>query len=48
MNELIECKGCLGDFSDMDITESGYCKSCDYENDAKLDNLTDGDHDGSL
>lgn len=43
MSELLECKGCLGDFTEFDICEDGYCLACSYENDAKNDNLTDGE-----
>jgi hypothetical protein len=38
--ELIGCKGCYGDFLEWDISEDGYCESCQYEHEAKQDNLT--------
>lgn len=48
MNDLIRCKGCLGDFDELDISENGYCFGCQYEHDANQDNLTECEDDGSL
>ena len=40
--EILECKGCLGDFTENDLDERGYCFGCSYEADAKADNKTGG------
>ena len=37
---IVYCKGCLGEFVELDINDNGYCESCQYESDAKADNLT--------
>jgi len=39
-----KCKGCEGDHKPKDITEDGFCESCQYQHEANKDNLTDGDH----
>ena len=44
MDEIIKCKGCKGNFLAWDISEDGYCECCDYQHQANLDSLTDGDH----
>ena len=43
MIEIEKCKGCLGDFLPWDISEDGYCEACQYEYEARQDNLTGGE-----
>ena len=45
MNNVEFCHGCLDDFNRSELTDDGYCESCQYEFDAKQDNKTDKDHD---
>ena len=40
---IIGCKGCYGDFTEYDISIDGYCDACQYEHEAKQDNLTGGE-----
>ena len=45
MNKQVECTGCKGEFDAkymvVQDAKTIYCPACDYENSAKLDNLTD-------
>ena len=34
------CKGCNGEFDEL--SDDGYCESCQYQCEANLDALTDG------
>jgi len=38
-----ECLGCCHIFTGDDISEDGYCDSCQYEYEAKQDAKTDND-----
>jgi hypothetical protein len=40
MSDIDKCKGCRGDFLCWELSEDGYCEACQYEYEAKLDNLT--------
>ncbi len=42
MLDIVKCKGCDGDFLAWDVSDEGYCERCQYEHEAKQDNLTGG------
>lgn len=40
---LNDCKGCGSACDLLDLSGDGYCESCQYQHEANLDVLTDGD-----
>jgi hypothetical protein len=38
------CEGCGVNTEDAELSELGYCPSCEYEYEANLDHLTGGDN----
>jgi hypothetical protein len=40
---IVSCKGCHDRFTVWDVSADGYCDACQYEHEAKLDNLTGGE-----
>ena len=43
MIDISECNGCKTPTPCWELSEDGYCESCEYEDSAKLDYLTDGE-----
>lgn len=37
---VVFCAGCLGDILRSEMSVDGYCESCQYEHEQKLDNET--------